>query len=182
MTPVQARVLALLPSLARPFGLKSHAEFSAGEDESALVNRDLLVQAKTGTGKTLAFLVPAIEARLQSIEAHAKQAVIDSGRPGDKNLTGQAARAFTRNTVGTLIISPTRELASQIAKEALKLSAHHDDFGVHLFVGGESKARQLGEFTRGRKDIVVATPGRLRDLLESDARVADPMAKAQTVC
>ncbi|KAF5341070.1 hypothetical protein D9611_005972 [Ephemerocybe angulata] len=73
------------------------------------------------------------------------------------------------DNVGTLVISPTHELASQIAVEAQKLTSHHAGFDVSLFVGGVDKRGQLNGFNRGRKDILVATPGRLKDFL-SDSR------------
>jgi ATP-dependent RNA helicase MSS116 len=64
-----------------------------------------------------------------------------------------------------LVISPTRELATQIANEALKLCTWHKEMEVRLIVGGASRGAQLGQLRRGRKDIVVATPGRLKDLI-----------------
>ncbi|KAJ7034557.1 P-loop containing nucleoside triphosphate hydrolase protein [Mycena alexandri] len=153
MSPVQAEVLPLLPRLAEPYN----------PDDPDNV-RDLLVRAKTGTGKTLAFLVPAIEARLKSIEEHL------AGNTASGNPVLEKLR-FTRRTVGTLIISPTRELATQIANEALRLTHHHADFEVRLFTGGASKRMQMRDWMKGRKDIVVSTPGRLRDLLESEPDV-----------
>lgn len=75
----------------------------------------------------------------------------------------------TRNTVGTLIISPTRELATQIANESIKLTTHHKEMETRLLVGGANRRLQLRDWMRGRLDVVVATPGRLRDLI-SDAR------------
>ena len=81
-------------------------------------------------------------------------------------------RGLTRSHVGTLIISPTRELATQIANEALKICTWHKDFEVRLLVGGESRNYQMRQWSRGRKDIVVATPGRMRDLL-SEPDVAE---------
>jgi len=87
---------------------------------------------------------------------------------------GQKLRQLARNTVGTLIISPTRELATQIANEALKVCTWHKEFQVRLLVGGMSRMAQMREWQRGRKDIVVATPGRLKDFL-SEAPVREIM-------
>ncbi|PFH46782.1 hypothetical protein AMATHDRAFT_69029 [Amanita thiersii Skay4041] len=169
MSPVQAKVLPLLPGLAQPYD-------SEQLDSSP---RDLMVKAKTGTGKTLAFLVPAIEARLAAIEKHAKQAVQNAGLVSDRGLEMRAARQFATDEVGTLVISPTRELATQIANEAQKLTMHHNGFGVQLFVGGESKRGQLRDWSRGRRDIVVATPGRLRDMLENEPEVKKAISKTR---
>ena len=153
MTPVQEQVLSLLPALAQPP--------TSPED-----TRDLLVRAKTGTGKTLAFLVPAIEARIHDIQQQAPD----------------TQRIYARETVGALIISPTRELATQIAAEALKLSTHHAGFQVNLFVGGNSKRDQMRKWRMNRRDIVVATPGRLRDLLASEPEISKGLKTAKMVC
>lgn len=176
MSPVQAEVLPLLPELAEPY------DPNPPPDGQQRPPRDLLVRAKTGTGKTLAFLVPAIEARIKAIRHHVQQALKDSGLNNDKHLADRAQKAFVRSSVGTLIISPTRELATQIANEALRLTHHHDDFEVRLFTGGTSKRMQMRDWMKGRRDIVVATPGRLRDLLTSEPEVVRGLSKTQTVC
>lgn len=130
MSPVQAAVLPLLPQLAEPYKPESE------EDSSRRPVRDLLVKARTGTGKTVAFLVPAIEARLKAIHAFAENVGKDSGLKNDFTLRKRAERTFVHEHVGTLILSPTRELATQIANEAMKLTRHHEGFQVQLFVGG----------------------------------------------
>lgn len=173
MTPVQAEVVNLLPELALPPDSTSN--------DVPTRPRDLLVKAKTGTGKTFAFLIPAIEARVNAIHARGKQAVRDAGLVSDKHLEAQARRQFTREHVGTLIISPTRELATQIANTAIKLTHHHKDFEVRLFFGGASKRQQMRDFMKGRRDIVVATPGRLRDLLQSEPDVAKGFSQCKMV-
>jgi ATP-dependent RNA helicase MSS116, mitochondrial len=175
MTHVQAAVLPLLPEIAQPYNSDSPP---AGSPRPA---RDLLVRAKTGTGKTMAFLVPAIEARLNAREAYAKEALANAGLTSDKSLEKRAKYKFSREQVGTLIISPTRELATQIVAEAEKLCSHYDDLEVRLFTGGVSKRAQMRDWMRGRRDIVVATPGRLRDVLTSDPDVARGMAKTKLV-
>jgi ATP-dependent RNA helicase MSS116 len=171
MSPVQAQVLPLLPDIAEPYNSEVPPPSS----------RDLLVRAKTGTGKTLAFLVPAVEARLKVIAAHVETAVKDSGLAPSRKLADSIQYKFASKHTGTVIISPTRELATQIAQEAIKLTKHIEGFEVQLFVGGESKGKQLREFRRGTHDIIVATPGRLRDMLESSKDVADSVAHTQTV-
>lgn len=171
MSPVQAQVLPLLPNIAEPY--------VAGVPPPS--SRDLLVRAKTGTGKTLAFLIPAVEARLKSIAAHVETAIKDSGLAPSKKLADSIQYKFASSNTGIVIISPTRELATQIAQEAIKLTQHLGSFEVQLFVGGESKGQQLREFRRGTHDIIVATPGRLRDMLDSSKDVAASVAHTQTV-
>ncbi|KAJ7096071.1 P-loop containing nucleoside triphosphate hydrolase protein [Mycena epipterygia] len=163
MSAVQAEVLPMLPSVANSY-----------DPEDPQNVRDLLVRAKTGTGKTLAFLVPAIEARLKSIDDYL-------ATHNDTGNVKTARNRFMRRTVGALIISPTRELATQIANEALRLMHHHTDFEVRLFTGGASKRMQMRDWMKGSKDIVVATPGRLRDLLESEPDVRNCIAETNTL-
>ena len=105
-----------------------------------------LVQAKTGTGKTTAFLLPAIQ-----------NAIIE---PSPK---GQLA---------VLILSPTRELAVQIAAEATQLvSRLRTPLPIHTAYGGTGKVGTLSRFRTGNPKILVATPGRLNDYLsEVDVR------------
>ena len=122
-----------------------------------------------------AFLIPAIDARLAQIDRAVSQPPVDlpAGRPFDGSARGQLQRNIVRQRVGTLIISPTRELATQIANEALKVCTWHKEFNVHLLVGGQSRMAQLKDWRRNRKDIVVATPGRLEDLMtEPEVREA----------
>ncbi|TFK64611.1 DEAD-domain-containing protein [Pluteus cervinus] len=173
MSSVQAEVLPLLPGLAEPYSAEA-----SGPDAPP---RDLLVKAKTGTGKTLAFLIPALEARIKALEAHGKAATLDAGMPGDRKLEAQARKTYAKEHVGTLILSPTRELATQIANEALRLSEHHDGVEVQLLTGGAPRGRQLREWRYGRKDIVVATPGRMRDLLTSEPGFGDALKSAQVL-
>lgn len=105
-----------------------------------------LVQAKTGTGKTIAFLLPAIQSLLRY-----------SPRSGQ---------------VSILILSPTRELALQIAAEANQLvSKLKRPIEVHTAFGGTGRAQHYQQFTEGDPKILVATPGRLKDYLtEQPAR------------
>ncbi|KAK0204233.1 P-loop containing nucleoside triphosphate hydrolase protein [Desarmillaria ectypa] len=169
MTPVQEEVLSLLPDLAKPY------------DPDSTSTRDLLVRARTGTGKTLAFLVPIIEARVRAVENAGKKRVLEDGLLSKPHLAGQASKNWARTNVGAVIISPTRELATQIANEALRLSYHHEGFEVRLLVGGMSKRVQLRDWAKGRPDIVVATPGRIRDIVNSEPDIAKALKTTRTL-
>jgi ATP-dependent RNA helicase MSS116 len=103
---------------------------------------DCLAKAKTGTGKTLAFLIPTIENILKMQE---------------KNMDG--------NPICSTILSPTRELASQISAEASKLCTFLKMNIVTIF-GGTSINKDKNRLM-GRVDILVATPGRMIDHLEN---------------
>ncbi|KAI8358225.1 P-loop containing nucleoside triphosphate hydrolase protein [Mortierella sp. GBAus27b] len=122
MSKVQSEVLSLFPT-----------------------DTDMFVKAKTGTGKTLAFLIAAIENVLAKTDP----------------------KTLKRGDMATcLIVSPTRELAQQIAEEAKKLVSSHR-FNVHCLVGGESKGMQIRKLVGRRVDFVVGTPGRLIDMIEN---------------
>lgn len=174
LTPVQERVAALLPGLARPWDPEEIVPPNVApplppDGRPPVVDwntpRDILVRAKTGTGKTFAYVIPAIESRLNHIEHHARLAVINAGLESSPHIAGSARCAYRRSSAGPLILAPTRELAIQIASDAQKLTTHQRDFEVQLLVGGAGKARQVKDWLRSPRDLVVATPGRLRDLL-----------------
>jgi ATP-dependent RNA helicase MSS116, mitochondrial len=109
-----------------------------------------VAQAKTGTGKTLAFLIPMMQ-----------RMILEDPRLAHTS-ESRIARA---NDIRGLILSPTRELAEQIAKEAMTL-AKGTGLVVQLAVGGTRKDEMLRQ-TRARGcHLMVGTPGRVRDLLE----------------
>jgi ATP-dependent RNA helicase MSS116, mitochondrial len=155
-SPVQTAVFEHLPDVAKTY------------DPNEDITRDLLVKAKTGTGKTLAFLIPAVQQRL------------NWAKNLRDTIASRSQREESLKSVGTLIISPTRELATQIATEAQKL-CEHTPLEVKLFTGGSSRNQQLRSFVRGRRDIVVATPGRLLDLLSSEEEVKKSVKDLQLV-
>lgn len=173
MSEVQKRVLGRMPELAGGktamsiVNAETPEETAAREEREKHGREDLLVKAKTGTGKTIAFLVPAIDAREYTTEELAN-APDEDGVVPTLATAGMNRREIMRSHVGALVISPTRELATQIANEALKLTTWRKERQVQLLVGGGSRMEQLKKFRSiryGRKDIVVATPGRLVDLL-----------------
>ena len=109
-----------------------------------LEGHDIIAAAKTGTGKTAAFSLPSMDKL-----GHAK------GERGPL----------------MLVVTPTRELASQIAEvcEAVAKSTHHRVLSV---VGGVSYNPQISALKRGT-DVLIATPGRLIDLMEQKAAHLD---------
>jgi superfamily II DNA/RNA helicase len=103
----------------------------------ALAGHDIIGQARTGTGKTLAFGIPLLQ-RL--------------GQPADRRPLAPAA----------LVVVPTRELAIQVAED-LKTTAAHSGTRVLTLYGGRAYEPQI-EALRAAVDVVVSTPGRLLDL------------------
>ena len=126
-------------------------------------------------------MIPAIEQRVKALRAFGEQALLDSGLSRDKFNMSRVIQNFAKENAGILVISPTRELASQIAKEASNLAYHQKDMQIHLFVGGSSKRQQMKQWMATRRDIVVATPGRLLDVLMSEREVKNAFKKTSLV-
>ena len=105
-----------------------------------LHGHDLVGKAQTGTGKTAAFLLSIIADLIR----HPVE---------DERYLGEAR---------AMIMAPTRELAIQIADDAVQL-VKHVDLSVHCLVGGMDYGKQLAKLQRGHCDILVGTPGRLLD-------------------
>ncbi|MCU0761832.1 MAG: DEAD/DEAH box helicase [Hydrogenophaga sp.] len=139
---------------------------------------DLMVSSQTGSGKTAAFLLPVLHTLLQQ---RADAAVRE--REERERLTAEALargeappkapkrkdptspRNFKAATPGALILCPTRELAQQVANDAIDLVRHCRGLRIANVVGGMPYQLQIARLQNA--DLVVATPGRLLDLQRS---------------
>ncbi len=130
-------VSAPLVAILKRLGITEPTEIQTQVIPPAMAGKNILASAETGSGKTVAFLLPIIE-RLE--------------KPG-------ALRA--------LILAPTRELAIQIETNAKRYS-RKAGLRTLVVVGGENLARQIKALRAG-VDILIATPGRMNDLLERGA-------------
>ena len=138
--------LGLSQPILQALALKEYVDATPIQQQAiptVLKGRDLLGIAQTGTGKTAAFMLPSIDRLVQS-----------NKRPGPK-----ACRM--------LVLAPTRELASQIAESARAYSRFSQLRVVTVF-GGTSVGKNRQDVARG-VDVLVATPGRLIDLIEQRA-------------
>ena len=106
----------------------------------ALVHKDLLVSAETGSGKTAAFLLPTLHHLL----------TLSSGKPGTR----------------ALILAPTRELAQQIFKQCQQL-IEFTDLNIGIITGGDDFRLQQNMLRRNT-ELVIATPGRVLELMEQE--------------
>ncbi|KAJ4806051.1 DEAD-box ATP-dependent RNA helicase 48 [Rhynchospora pubera] len=111
-----------------------------------LEGQDVLVKARAGTGKTIAFLIPAIEAVLKAKESSTNLRV---------------------PPITALVLCPTRELAIQLTAEAKVLSRYHEGIGVQSLVGGTRFKLDQKQLESSPCQILVATPGRLLDHIEN---------------
>ena len=139
-------MLGLAPALNAALKRANFSEPTPIQNQAiplALEGHDILGLAQTGTGKTLAFGIPLVNALLP-----------DPNKPKSK-------------TAKALILAPTRELVNQIA-DSLRVLTKNTHLRVVTVVGGQSIGRQINQLSRGT-DILVATPGRLIDLMERGA-------------
>ncbi|MFN4349350.1 MAG: DEAD/DEAH box helicase [Hylemonella sp.] len=143
--------LGLSPALLRALSARAYTAptpIQAAAIPAALQGRDVLGSAQTGSGKTVAFALPLLQQLAQV--------------PAEKP---RRARA--------LVLVPTRELAAQVGEEFRSLAQHLDaPLKVSVVFGGVSINPQMMGL-RGGTDIVVATPGRLLDLLDHNALTLD---------
>jgi len=139
---------------------------------------DLMVSSQTGSGKTAAFLLPVLHTLIQQMaeqeaaeRAEFEQACADAtakGEPAPKRAKRKDPtnpRNFKAPTPGALILCPTRELAQQVAQDAIELVKHTRGLRVANVVGGIPYQLQIAKLQNA--NLVVATPGRLLDLQRS---------------
>ncbi len=139
---------------------------------------DLMVSSQTGSGKTAAFLLPVLHTLIQQMaeqeaaeRAEFDQACADAAAKGEpapkrsKRKDPTNPRNFKAPTPGALIVCPTRELAQQVAQDAIELVKHTRGLRVANVVGGIPYQLQIAKLQNA--NLVVATPGRLLDLQRS---------------
>ncbi|KJR82226.1 uncharacterized protein SPSK_03132 [Sporothrix schenckii 1099-18] len=152
----------LVRSLTQGLGYETMTSVQSMAMEPALIGKDIVAQAKTGTGKTLAFLIPVIQRMIDNNS--------DLAHPGRNRPTASDIRA--------IVMSPTRELAEQIGAEARKL-IRGTGIIVQTAVGGTQRNAMLQKTRREGCHLLVATPGRLNDLLSSeDSGIGAPQLEA----
>lgn len=135
--------LQLSPLLLKALVEKGYVTPSPIQEKAiphVLAGRDVLGCAQTGTGKTAAFALPILQ-----------------------NLMNPSAKNHSKRVIRSLILTPTRELALQIA-DNFKEYGSHTAIRCAVIFGGVSANPQIEELRRGI-DVLVATPGRLNDLI-----------------
>ncbi len=139
---------------------------------------DLMVSSQTGSGKTAAFLLPVLHTLIRQQEAHEAAERAERERLAAEAVArGELApkkarrkdptnpRHFKPAEPGALVLCPTRELAQQVAHDAIELVKHCRGLRIANVVGGMPYALQIAKLQNA--NLVVATPGRLLDLQRS---------------
>lgn len=124
----------------RDMGFTNMTEIQANSIGPLLKGKDLMGKASTGSGKSLAFLVPTIELLHKS-------------------------KFTARNGTGAIVLSPTRELALQLYEVVTELMRYHSQTHC-VIIGGASRKAEEEKLCRGM-NLIIATPGRLLDHLHN---------------
>ena len=156
-----------------PLAMRAEGQKSAGGDFV-----DLMVSSQTGSGKTAAFLLPVLHTLLKQQEQAefdlrvayetAVSEAAEKGEPAPKRAKRKDPtnpRHFSAAKPGALIVCPTRELAQQVAHDAIDLVKHCRGLRIANIVGGMPYQLQIAKLQNA--NLVVATPGRLLDLQRS---------------
>lgn len=145
-------IIAPLCNRLTELGYVSPTPIQAATIAAVLSGRDVLAGANTGSGKTAAFALPLLQ-RLSELQR------LNEGQSADK----------AAGLVRCLVLVPTRELAQQVADSFLSYAAHFNgQLKIVAAFGGVSVNLQMQSLRAGA-DVLVATPGRLLDLLASNA-------------
>ena len=143
-------------------GFNAPTPVQAAAIPAVLAGKDVVASAQTGTGKTAAFMLPTLQRIAVEKPGGAEKPDAAAGRGAKRNAKrGDTKRnAFPR----ALIITPTRELAAQIDAVAKSVCASTGQQAV-IVTGGSRYKHQITALQKGC-DVLVATPGRLIDLLD----------------
>ena len=117
------------------FGFETYTKIQEETIPLALRHKNILGISDTGTGKTLAYLLP----------------VLDSIKPSNPN-------------VQAVITAPTRELAQQIYTVASKFKQFDSDVRIRLVIGGVDREKEINSIQKNQPHLVIGTPGRIKDL------------------
>uniref|UniRef100_A0A2M4BHJ5 ATP-dependent RNA helicase n=1 Tax=Anopheles marajoara TaxID=58244 RepID=A0A2M4BHJ5_9DIPT len=141
-TPLSQPVLEVIDGL----GFAKMTPVQAATIPLLLSYKDVAAEAVTGSGKTLAFVVPLLELLLKR----------------------QKSSAWKKHEIGAIIVSPTRELATQIDEVLSEFLEHKalSSFRKKLLIGGNSVEDDVISIMKEGSHILIATPGRLQDLFE----------------
>jgi len=170
-TPANFTEIGLIPPLLarlKELEYRQPTPIQAQAIPSVLAGRDLIAGANTGSGKTATFALPLLQ------QIHEQN--VFQQRHGDKLLAGKSGLKHKGNYVTSLILVPTRELAKQVADSIKSYAVHFNgEIKTVAVFGGVSANTQMLAL-RGGTDILVATPGRLLDLISSNAIKLDKVS------
>lgn len=135
--------------------IKTLSEVQALTLAPGVAGKDILAKSNTGSGKTLAFLMIGIER------------ILKHKGPDPKN------------SFPIVVLTPVTDLAVQIMKVAKLLLSYHK-MEADLVIGGTDEAKDIKRLTNNRIDVLVATPGRFKSIINQSPRIKERLSKCQT--
>lgn len=157
-------------------GFNTPTPIQAAAIPAVLAGKDVVASAQTGTGKTAAFVLPALQVIDTDTEGEKTIRLESQCQPQDRQQQSSQQKSQRRRQRGgkrrrnrtrdpqALIVTPTRELATQIERVATTICKSTGQRAV-IITGGAKLKRQISAVQAGC-DLLVATPGRLLDLIE----------------
>ncbi|XP_017493029.1 PREDICTED: ATP-dependent RNA helicase DDX55-like [Rhagoletis zephyria] len=152
--------------IRKEFGFEQMTAVQAASIPLFITNKDLSVEAVTGSGKTIAFVVPILEILLRKA----------------------SEETIKKHDIGAIVISPTRELAVQIHEVFRRFTEHLKSsespkvqFRSMLLIGGSNPFKDIATYMAQGANIVVSTPGRLFDVLEKSEHFSERVRKCLEV-
>jgi hypothetical protein len=152
----------VLKKVMKKEGYKEPTAIQAQSWPCVMQNRDVISVARTGSGKTVGFLLPALQKIMMENESMAK-----STAPRETQVPGKRVRTSSRSRATAprvLVLAPTRELVSQI-EDVAQTYCNGAGLKSAAIFGGAAKGLQIQKLRSGA-DVVVATPGRCNDLTD----------------
>ena len=135
--------------------IKTLSEVQALALEPGISGKDILAKSNTGSGKTLAFLLIGVERLLRNKD-------IDS-----------------KNSFPIVVLTPVTDLAVQIMNVAKGFLSYHN-MEADLVIGGTDEAKDIKRLTNNRIDVLVATPGRFKSIINQSPKVKQRLSQCQT--
>ena len=151
----QAPFAAPVQAALSEAGFTAPSPIQARAWPAALAGKDVIAVAKTGSGKTLGFLLPVFHR------------ITTGDIPGGGGAAPSAGHERVPSPLA-LVLSPTRELAIQIHRECVKFGAPSAISSACIY-GGTNVPEQIASLRKAKPRVVIATPGRLCDVLERKA-------------
>lgn len=139
-------------------GISKLTEVQARTLSPGIAGKDILAKSNTGSGKTLAFLITGVERILKQ---------------------SPSMRPNPLTSFPIVVLTPVTDLANQIMQVAKRLLSYHG-MQADLVIGGTDERKDLRRLTTNRIDVLVATPGRFKSLLQQSPIIKDRLSKCQT--
>jgi ATP-dependent RNA helicase MSS116 len=144
-------------------------------------NKDLFLQAHTGSGKSLVYLTAQVEMLVKAVAAAGNPVVDTSMRRRSSVDVYSLDRPAKAGSILSVILVPNRELGEQVYEVAQRLLTFHEVKAVGLLGGQRSRTQDVQALERVKPEILIATPGRLTHHVEASTGFAEQLATTRSL-